>query len=396
MSNETVAANDAASQEATQGNNPIDNWAALTNSEELNNDLKSVETNNEVKTDENQENTEGEENKPKEEQNTEAKTDESQEGEKKGEGETKEGETEPVVEEKPLIEFKAEDVEGSPESEPEDGTWMAVAKASGVEITEDSFEAYQSAVESKYKAEIEKVKSITEDEVLSKYSPEARATIELLNSGLTLEEIYAPNQMINELRSLDDASLVRKSLEEARDINGNKIWDADMIDTEIEALTEKGRLEHEAKKIRKNLDLTEQEIKTEHANKLKEYQDRKAQLAYQQKQQSIAQFEKAMTTVSEFMGGKISDEAKQAIVKKQQSGAYDNLLNDPKSLAEFVLYKEFGQKALKNLENTAFQRGREEKTKKLANVPPVTQNGSGRVITNEKTDNWAALKDLGS
>lgn len=95
------------------------------------------------------------------------------------------------------------------------------------------------------------------------------------------------------------------------------------------------------------MDANEQEIKIEHSQKLKQFQDRKEQQVQQEKQESVAQFTKAMNTVSEFMGGKISEDAKQAIIKKQQSGAYDNVLSDPKNLAEFILYKEFGQKAIK-------------------------------------------------
>lgn len=340
-------------------------------------------------TDENQENGTETKTDAKDDTKKEEKTDENQEQGK--EGENKE---ESAEEEKPLIEFKAEDVNNAvSETEPEDGTWLAVAKASGLEIQDDSFEAYQSAVEAKYNAQIEQVKAQTEDTILAKYSPEARMTIELLNSGLSLEEVYAPTQMIKELKSLDDAALVRKNLEETRDAQGNPVYDSDFIDKEIETLIEKGNIDHEAKRIRKKLELIEQEIQLEHSQKLKQFQEKKAQIAEQTKHQSVAQFTNALNTVSEFMGGKLSDEAKQAIVKKQQAGLYDNLLNDPKKLAEFVLYNEFGQKAIKNLENTAYQRGREEKTKKLVNVPPVNQTGASRTITNQPTNNWDAIKE---
>jgi len=395
MSDETVTVQETESQSSNEGNAPLNNWDAITNAQEFN-DGPITENADDVKTDKNQgeadkpQNEAKEGDKPEDNQNTEAvKPDENQEKE----GDKPADET---TEDTPLIEFKAEDVTGTPESEPEDGTWLAVAKAQGVEIKEDSFEAYTQAVEEKYNAKIEEVKTLTEDKVLEKYSPEARATIELLNSGLTMEQIYAPVQEIQSLKQLDDVSLIRKALEEQTMPDGTKMWDVDMIDAKIEKIAESGRTEIEGKEIRRQLDAMEQQIKLDHSNKLRQFQEKKVQLAEQQKQESAAKFTQAMSTVTEFFGGKISEDAKQAIIKKHQSGAYDNLLSDPKKVAEFVLYNEFGQKAIKNLENTAFQRGREEKTKKLVNVPPVTQNGNGRVITNTTSDNWDALRELGS
>jgi len=397
MSDETVTTEVVPQETAKEGNAPLEsNWDAITNAPEFSADYVAPKTDS---------------TKPDEDQNKssetvdEAKTNEDnadadQNKEKEGEGQEKPGDkpADETTEDKPLIEFKVEDVKGTPEAEPEDGTWLAVAKASGIEdLKEDSFEAYQSAVEAKYNAKIEEVKSITEDKVLEKFSPEARATIELLNSGLSLEQIYAPLQEVQQLKQLDDVSLVRKALEEAKMPDGTKMWDADMIEAKLEKILEEGKADVEAKNIRRILEVEEQKIKLEHSNKLQQYQEKKVQLAEQQKQESAAKFTQAMSTVTEFFGGKISEEAKQAIIKKHQSGAYNDLLNNPKDIAEFVLYKEFGQKAIKNLENTAFQRGREEKTKKLLNVPPVTQNGSGRTITNTETDNWSALREgLGS
>ena len=393
MSNETVTVQETANQEGSEkGNAPLNNWDAITNAEEFNTESFTPKA-DDVKTDEVEELAdEAKEDKPNAdaEVKDETKTDEKPETEKKDTevaDETKEGD-------KPLIEFKAEDVVNETETDPAEGTFLALAKAQGIELKEDSFEAYQLGIEEKYNAKVEEVKKTTEDTVLAKYSPEARATIELLNSGLSLEQIYAPLQEVQQLKALDDVSLVRKALEEATMPDGvTKMWDADMVEAQMEKMLEKGDVDQEAKKIRRILDANEQEIKIEHSQKLKQFQDRKEQQVRQEKQESVAQFTKAMNTVSEFMGGKISEDAKQAIIKKQQSGAYDNVLSDPKNLAEFILYKEFGQKAIKNIENTAFQKGREEKTKKLLNIPPVTQNGGGRVITNNEANNWDALKE---
>ena len=96
------------------------------------------------------------------------------------------------------------------------------------------------------------------------------------------------------------------------------------------------------------------------------------------------------------MGANLKPELKQAIWEKYRQGAYDKDLSSPQAMAELILYKELHQKILKNVENTAYQRGRDEKTKKLLNVPPLEKGAGNRVVQPKQFNNFEILgEDFG-
>jgi hypothetical protein len=370
------------------------NWAAL-ESDVMFTDLTEEAKQTEIKSEEGElkdpETPEGEEKegeidaeKTEESKEEGEKEGEEVEGEKNPEGES--GKKEGEEEAQPFIEFKAEDVQGL-EKEPEDGTWAALAKAQGVEIQEESFEAYQAAVESKYSAEIEKVKQATKETIFADLKPETVAALKLIEMGVPEENVFAPTKAIDQYLQMDDAALIREDLK----LRG---WDDEKIDTELEILTEKNWIEHEAAKLRDVLENEKESITAKREEILKEYSENKEKISLKQQEEQVGQLKKALDTVSSFMNGKISPEAKEVIWQKYTKGAYEKELNDPQSRIEFLLYKEFGARAIKHLENTAYQRGREEKTKKLLNIPPIKEGSAGTTKEPKQINQWSALEDF--
>lgn len=296
------------------------------------------------------------------------------------------------------IEFTETDIT-APVLEPEDGSFLALMKARGHEITKDTpdtWEEFEAKENAKWQGEIEKAKAITKDVVLADFTPEARAVVDLLNSGVTIEQIYEPVRMINELKKLDGPELVRRDLEGRVDAQGNREWTDDEIDKKIEMLAKDGNLDLVEKEIRLFLNKQESTIKQEHTQKLQQYQQQKTAALQHQKEQETAQFQKALNTVSEFMGGKVSDGLKQAILQKHNAGAYDNVLNSSEAKVKLLLYEELGAKAIKHIENTFFEKGRDTYAKKLSNVPPIQKESGGRVVPKDnQLGNWdAAINDF--
>lgn len=365
----------------------VDNWAAL-ESDHLFNDV--VETKSDIDQEETKETTD--ENQEEKDTNKESKTetqeDEAPEGEKT-DGEDQKSESEETVKEEDattdLVEFKAEDIEGF-EQEPEDGTWLAVAKATGLEIKEDSFEAYNEAVQNRIKEVEEKAKSITKESIYAELDPQQAMVLKLMDMGVSLEEAVAPTRMIDTYLGMEDAQLVRENLKSLK-------WDDEKIDTELEMLAEKGWLSHEASKIREILNVERQNVVDRNRSILENYEQNKQQVALRQKQEEVVQFQKTLDTVSKFMNVPISSDAKKAITEKFNRGDYDQILNSPQSKVELLLYKELGNKAIKHIENTAYQRGREEKTKSLLNIPPVKANTGKAVVQNNQINNWDAIEE---
>jgi hypothetical protein len=289
---------------------------------------------------------------------------------------------EPVIE---ALEFKAEDITGF-EKQPEDGTFLALAKEMGVEIQEESFEAYKAAIESK----IESAKALTKDVILAGLPPEAATTIKLLEMGWSLEDISAPTQKIDKYLSMDSAELIR----EDRKLLG---WDEERIDTELTYLTDKGFLDHEANGMRDALKNQRENIIQQRDQTLADYAQNKDKVAQQQKEQEVSQIKQAISDMDKFMDVPLAKDARDAIAIKLSRGDYDSLFSDPKIRAEFIMYKELGEKAAKHIERTSFEKGRATITKKLLNIPPVeSQTGKKVVETNQNINNWDAItNDLG-
>jgi hypothetical protein len=368
------------------------NWDSFSNEALFNDDVKVEETKQEEPKEEQNNNT-GDENaqdKSGSEENTQEGSEETAEGEETvGENTDKQDDktnetTEENKEETPVVEFKSEDVEGF-EKEPEDGTWLAVAKAKGLTITEDSYEAYDKALEEKIKSIETAAKSITIENIYSELKPETVAVLKLIESGIPEEQVFAPTQMIDGFLALEDAALLRE------DLKASGMTD-EQIDIELEMQTEKGWLKHSADKLRMALNAQKEQIVKQREEILQQYSQNKEKVALEQKQQEAVRFQSALDTVSKFMNIPLSAEAKDAIRTKYNRGEYDQSVKDPKSMVELILWKEFGEKAIKHVENTAYQRGRDEKTKKLHSVPPVSGKTANRQAENNQIGNFDLLE----
>jgi len=296
--------------------------------------------------------------------------------------------------EKPLIEFKPEDIDGA--IEPEDGTWAAAAVAKGIKVEKDykeySFEDFEKDLIAPYVKQIEETKALTVESLFTQMKPETVAALKLMEMGVPEDKLFQPTKDIENYLAMDAAQLVRAD----KELLG---WEKEMIDAELELLGSKQignktLLEHEADKLRKTLGDAKEQILNERQTYIQQYESKKEQAILAQKEQEKTQFKKAMDTVSTFMGIPVSAEVKEAILRKSNTGAYDNIIT-PESKAEFILYKELGQKVLKARLNTASEKGRDEIRTKLAVIPPVTNNNAGAAVNQQaSTDPWAAVDKM--
>jgi len=143
--------------------------------------------------------------------------------------------------------FKTPDgskIEGDDEAE---ANWQGIAKDFGFEIKEDTYEAFMQGKEAFIEGlKTESVKDIKVKalrEEIAELPAESQLLILGLKSGLTREQIEAPFKLVQEYKALSDADLVAKDLQ-------LKEFTDDVVANEIEKLTESGKLEIEAKKLR--------------------------------------------------------------------------------------------------------------------------------------------------
>jgi len=280
-------------------------------------------------------------------------------------------------------------LEDNNSNEPEEGSWAYIAKLDGLELKEDSLDAYKEAITAPYEEKLREFESLTTEKLISKFEdPNVKMVFQLAEAGLTFDEIVAPFTKINEFKSMPALDLVRKNLELT-----HTDWTPDMIDTEMEILTAvDGRLEHEHKKIIVELDNIQREEQYRREDIVNNYKVNAEKYAMQERVQNLESVSKALNNMSEFMGSPLTSEVKQGLTERMNNGKYDQMFNDPIKKAEFIAYMELGQKAQKNLEAKSYAKGRLEITKKLHNTPPLTSGGAGKSITTNTEGNFERLK----
>ena len=296
---------------------------------------------------------------------------------------------EEVTSETETLDLEPLSLEDTNSNEPEEGSWAYIAKLDGLELKEDSLDAYKEAITAPYEEKLREIEHLTTDKLLSKFDdPNVKMVFQLAEAGLTFDEIVAPFTKINEFKAMPALDLVRKNLELT-----HTDWTPDMIDTEMEILTAvDGRLEHEHKKIIVELDNIQREEQYRREDIVNNYKVNAEKYAMQERVQNLESVSKALNNMSEFMGSPLTSEVKQGLTERMNNGKYDQMFNDPIKKAEFIAYMELGQKAQKNLEAKSYAKGRLEITKKLHNTPPLTSGGAGKSITTNAEGNFERLK----
>jgi hypothetical protein len=294
------------------------------------------------------------------------------------EAEKKEGEetTEEVkLDEETVLKLEDESVQ----NEAEEGSWIAYAKAEGLEITEDTPEAYIAAKIQPLEQKIEEVKNQKLEELLHDVDPEIRMEIELNKSGLSLQDIKAPLDNIARYKSMSDVELYREDLT-LRYPNATQEW----IDADVEKAVESGQIAHDAVRLRLDLDNLEAQIKQDRQQIVEKYRENNAKFLESKRGSEIESVTKALNEIPSFMGAVIAPESKQIMARKYSEGKYDQILNDPNKRAEFIMYHELGKKAYEAAIAKSEAKGKLSVTKHLSNIPPVENLGNGKSTTEQE------------
>ena len=264
-------------------------------------------------------------------------------------------------------------------TQPEEGSWIAYAKSEGLDITEDTPEAYIAAKIQPLEQEIEKVKNQRLEELLHDVDPEIRMEIELNKSGLSLQDIKAPLENIARYKAMSDVELYREDLT-LRYPNATQEW----IDADVEKAVENGQIAHDAVRLRLDLDNLEAQIKQDRQQIVEKYRENNAKFLESKRSSEIESVTKALNEIPSFMGAVIAPESKQIMARKYSEGKHDQILNDPNKRAEFIMYHELGKKAYEAAIAKSEAKGKLSVTKHLSNVPPVEDLGSGKSTTEQE------------
>ncbi len=294
-------------------------------------------------------------------------------------------ETAPAAEEK-----KEESFELKLDLAPETATkvWADTAKnVFGIELQEDSVDAFVNTAKEQLLAAEERGKQTTIEKELATLSPEAQVDFILLREGLTRDEINAPTKEIDGILSLSNVDIVRKDLE----LRG---LSEELIEKEIEILTEKDVIDHEAEKLKVVLHQAKESVLKEREELAKSVATNYEAKRHAEKLTELQSINTALDTVKDFMGFPITEANKAEIAKRNLEGKFDSIFNDPKKRAEFILFDLFGEQAVKGLRNKAHEEGREKVTKHLSNIPPVPKHNNSQSSAKQSATTTSGFEQL--
>lgn len=271
-----------------------------------------------------------------------------------------------------------------------DQSWTALAKTQGFDITENSFDAFEKGVTAKFEVEKVAIKESAVKEAkesfLSEKPAEVMAIVEGLEAGYSIDEILEPKRNIEKLEALSDAELV------AEDCRLNN-WPQGIIDKHIADLTERDTLDVTAQPLRDILKSNKETLASKQLEQLATLKQSKAASELKVRERESDEIKNTLVSMKTYMDVPITDSVVNHVQQKWNKGEYHEAFKESKTIAEFLMYKEFGEQGLKALKNREYQRGRDEKASKLHNIPPVQKTG-GKATTQQSVraeGNFGAL-----
>jgi hypothetical protein len=272
----------------------------------------------------------------------------------------------------------------------ESAVWIETAKELfGLEPENNSYEAFVEAARVAVEQAELRGKETTLEKEIAELPVEAQIDFMLLREGYTREQINEPTKEIDTLLSYSNIDLVKKDLE----LQG---MSESLIEKEIELLTEKGLIDHEAEKLKLVLHNARESVLTERQQLAEQVATNYHARLQAEKQAQAELMSNAFNTVKDFMGQPINENARKQLANRYAEGAYDSIFNDPVKKAEFIMYYHFGEQAAKNIRNKALEEGREKVTKHLSNVPPVPQHNNTKVAVKQNAKTTSGFESLSS
>lgn len=269
-------------------------------------------------------------------------------------------------------------------AEPEEGTWKYIAKQDGLDIAEDSYEAFKEAVTKPLIEKLESLDNKKMEDYFHDLDPKIRMEIELNKSGMSYDDIKKPLEDIAKYKSLSNVELYREDLM-AKYTTATQEW----IDAEVEKMVSiDGAIDHEATRIKMELDAIEQDIVNSRNEIIEKYKVNSENYLNEKRKVENESVVKALNEIPELIGSPINAETKKKLAENVNSGKYDQLFNDPALKAEFIMYHQLkGQvkKAHESAVAKSYAKGKLDISKELHNTPPLEKGGAGRVETQTGT-----------
>jgi hypothetical protein len=277
----------------------------------------------------------------------------------------------------------------------EQSSWFLIAKETGLgDLKADDFDNFKTTLSEKLAAERKAGKEEAAninmlEEFPAEVQSEAKEAIALLRSGKSLSALVEPLRPYQEVLAMNNEDRVRAMYSG----QGHK---EEWINQEIERQKEAGMIDHMGEQIGTNvtnmMDAKKNEIVSQAE---KSVAQTKATIIAEREKEDASIIEE-LRRRSTYMGGKLTDKAKEHLEAKWKNGEYRRRLkSDSAFLVDAMLQSEFGPQAIEAVRKTEFEKGRGIAREKLHNTKGGVGAESGRHTPGTEVakgfDGWAEI-----
>ena len=248
--------------------------------------------------------------------------------------------------------------------------------AATVKTPEDAKELVNSIVNKR----VEKMKSEAKvnNEFVDGLDEAGKALFNALKTnGLKgVQDYLMPDQRIAALQNLDDDSLIIKSMQNAKDGSGNRIYSDEEITNQLAGMDDSIK-EKQAQLVRSQLKAAQDQTRSRKAQEINTDFESRKNAEKTQKTEMAQKIAKVAEGVQDFYGLKVDPQVGQAIAADFAKGNYDHLLKNPDFLLKAILNEKIGQRAFRRHGKAKFEEGRLKRNSSDHNADLLDGIGNG-------------------
>lgn len=252
--------------------------------------------------------------------------------------------------------------------------FISLGKESGFEVKEDNLKAFKEAQNEFVEAQKKESWSGNLLKELEKEPAEVQEAYLLAKSGQSVKAIETTLQNFDYHLSLSNFDLAKAELE-SNDLA------PEVVEAQLEKLTEEGRIDVFAQKIREDINKGKETTIKQRTDFFTNLKAKEQNRVVEEKKQLISSLEKEAKGITDFNGLKFHETVPTGIVRNFEQGKYN--LKDPKFLIKAFMAYELSEAAIKETRQKTQAEVLKTHMQSLTNTPTVDTTKNVIVNTNE-------------
>lgn len=282
-----------------------------------------------------------------------------------------------------------------PETAIKKDSWTKLSKDQGFNIQNDDYDSYLKGYEEHMQQVAESAKAEIDEDIYKRISPSGQKMLEYELNGGNYFELQKTLNEYDKYLSLDNENIIREDYKSQLDVDGNRFYTNDRVEELINELSEdENKLREKANGVRVSVNNAKNDTErqmTDMQKNIASASDQETVNSYKAESEAISS---VLAGKDEYMGKKITNDVRSYLQDQWDSGQVHKSLQDPKVMADFMIFSNFRDQIFKDNNRREYQKGAESVRKDLSNIPLDLGGGKRVEITENSESVFNAWKDV--